>query len=147
MRFLCLDIGERRIGVACGDSRIGMATPVTTIHRRSWQQDSAAVRRLFAEQHAEALIVGLPVSLDGTLHFQGKRIKQEGERFGSALGMPVTFWDESFSTVIAEERLRTSPTAEHRKAPLDAAAAAVILESFFAAQQDSGGSPCTEKCR
>lgn len=137
MRVICLDIGEKRIGVACGDSRIGLATPVTTIHRRAWQEDCAAVRRLFAEQQAEALVIGLPVSLDGALHYQGERIKEEGERFGSALGMRVDFWDERFSTVIAEERLQASPTGARRKTPLDAAAAAVILESFFAAQRDS----------
>lgn len=122
-----------------------MATPVTTIQRRSWQQDCAAVRRLFAEQRAEVLVIGLPVSLDGALHFQGERIKEEGERFGSALGMQVTFWDERFSTVIAAERLEASPTAKRGKTPLDAAAAAVILESYFAAQRDAGLSSGAEE--
>ena len=147
MRMLCLDIGERRIGVACGDSRIGLATPLTTIHRRSWRQDSAAMRRLLTEQQVDALVVGLPVSLDGALHYQGERIKKEGERFGKALGMPVVFWDERFSTVIAEERLQASPTAAHRKSSLDAAAAAVILESFFAAQQKAVESTYPETCQ
>lgn len=138
MRILCLDIGERRIGVAGGETRVGIATPLTTIERRSWQDDSAAVRRLLEDQQAEALIVGLPVSLDGALHQQGVRVKEEGERFGRALGMPVVFWDERFSTMIAEERLRESPTRERRKVPLDAAAAAVILESYFAGGNDTG---------
>ena len=138
MRVLCLDLGERRIGVACGDARVGIATPLTTIQRRSWRQDSAAVRRLLTEQQADTLVVGLPVSLDGALHYQGERIKKEGERLGKSLGMPVVFWDERFSTVIAEERLQASPTGARRKAPLDAAAAAVILETYFAAQQETG---------
>lgn len=77
-------------------------------------------------------MIGLPVSLDGKLHQQGERVKEEGERLGHALGMPYVFWDERFSTVIAEERLQQSPTGERRKASLDAAAAAVILESYFA---------------
>ena len=136
MRVLCLDIGEKRIGVACGESTIGLATPLTTIQRKTWQEDCDAVRRLFAEQGAESLIIGLPVSLDGALHFQGERIREEGERLGDALGMRVTFWDERFSTLIAAERLQASPTAKRGKTPLDAAAAAVILESFFAAQPE-----------
>ena len=147
MRILCLDIGERRIGVACGDSRVGIATPLTTIQRRSWHQDSAAVRRLFNEQQADTLVVGLPISLDGALHYQGERVKKEGERFGQALGMSIVFWDERFSTVIAEERLEASPTAARRKSPLDAAAAAVILESYFAAQQEAGDSSLPGTCQ
>ena len=144
MRILCLDIGERRIGVACGESCLGIATPLKTIRRRTLPQDCAAIQRLFAEQEAEALVVGLPVSLDGALHHQGQRIQQEGERLGEALGMSVIFWDERFSTVIAEERLRESPTAVRRKTSLDAAAAAVILESYFAGQQDSANPAFTE---
>ena len=84
MRVLCLDIGEKRIGVACGESSIGLATPLTTISRKTWDEDCAAVRRLFAEQEAEALVIGLPVSLDGALHYQGERIREEGERLGDA---------------------------------------------------------------
>jgi putative Holliday junction resolvase len=146
MRILCLDIGERRIGVATGDSGIGIATPLTTIQRRTWEQDCAELKRLLVAQQAERLIVGLPISLDGLLHQQGERIKEEGERLGTALGMAVVFWDERFSTVIAEERLQQSPTGGRRKTSLDAAAAAVILESYFASLSEarysasSGGS-------
>ncbi len=133
MRILCLDLGERRIGVACGESATGLATPLETLRRRTWEQDCAAVRRLMTVEQAEQLVVGLPVSLDGALHQQGERIKAEGERLGKALGLTVVFWDERFSTVIAAERLEQSPTGARRKTPLDAAAAAVILESYFAA--------------
>lgn len=90
------------------------------------------LQRLVAEQEADTLVIGLPVSLDGNLHQQGVRVKQEGERLGTALGLPFVFWDERFSTVLAAERLQQSPTGERRKASLDAAAAAVILESYFA---------------
>lgn len=144
MRVLCLDLGERRIGVAGGETGFGIATPLTTIQRRSWRDDCSAVRRLLQEQQAEALIVGLPVSLDGALHQQGLRVKAEGERLGRALGTQVKFWDERFSTVIAEERLRESPSRERRKVSIDAAAAAVILESYLAAPENSGNTPCVE---
>ena len=83
MRILCLDIGERRIGVATGDSGIGIATPLKTIQRRTWEQDCAELKRLLVAQQAERLIVGLPISLDGLLHQQGERIKEEGERLGT----------------------------------------------------------------
>ncbi len=133
MRVLCLDMGKRRIGVARGETGVGIATPVATIYRRSWQHDGAAVRRLLAAHEAEALVIGLPVSLDGALHHQGKRVRAEGERLEALLDVPVVFWDERFSTVIAAERLRESPTGARRKPSIDAAAAAVILESYFAA--------------
>jgi putative Holliday junction resolvase len=93
------------------------------------------VKQLLTVQSADVLVVGLPISLDGALHHQGERVKQEALRLGKAVGMPVSFWDEGFSTVIAEERLQESPTSEHRKTTLDAAAAAVILESYFAASE------------
>jgi putative Holliday junction resolvase len=130
VRVLCLDIGERRIGVATGDTEVRLARPLTTIVRRSWERDVAALRRLQVQERAEALIIGLPISLDGQLHQQGERVRAEGERLGEALGLPVTFWDERFSTMAAEERLRAIGTA-YRKNELDAAAAAVILQSYF----------------
>lgn len=147
MRVLCLDIGERRIGVACGETRIGLATPIETVFRRSWQQDCAALQRLVAEQEADTLVIGLPVSLDGNLHQQGERVKKEGERLGTALGLPFVFWDERFSTVVAAERLEQSPTGEHRKVSLDAAAAAVILESYFAGRGAASDCATVQKNR
>ena len=144
MRVLCLDMGERRIGVASGETGFGIATPLTTIVRRSWRDDCIAVQHLLKEQQAEALIVGLPVSLDGALHHQGLRVKDEGERLGRTLGLRVEFWDESFSTVIAAERLRESPSRERRKVSIDAAAAAVILESYLAAPENTCNTPCGE---
>lgn len=147
MRVLCLDIGERRIGVASGDSLTGLAAPVATIRRRTWEKDCAAVRRHLAAQQAEKLVVGLPISLDGALHQQGERIQAEGNRLGEALGMGVTFWDERFSTVIAAERLAQSPTGARRKASLDAAAAAVILESYFAGSGETDGVDSHENSR
>jgi putative Holliday junction resolvase len=131
MRVLALDVGERRIGVAVSDPTGLLATPHGVIHRRSKAQDFAAVARMVAELGAERVVVGLPLSLNGDVGPQARRVMRYAQALAQALSVPVELYDERYSTVTADELLAEGGR-KRRRTPIDAAAAAVILQEYLA---------------
>jgi putative Holliday junction resolvase len=131
MRILALDVGERRIGVAVSDPTGMLATPHGVIHRRSKAQDFAAVARLVAELGAERVVVGLPLSLNGDVGPQARRVTRYAQALARALPVPLELYDERYSTVTADELLAEGGR-KRRRTPIDAAAAAVILQEYLA---------------
>src|SRR5579875_3657370 len=106
MRFLALDVGDVRIGVAVCDPLEFAAYPLTTVTRAgSLRRDVAAVCALAAEQEVDAVLVGLPLSLDGQAGPQAQKVQGFARALANSLPVPVAFWDESLSSVEAEERL------------------------------------------
>ena len=130
MRILALDVGERRIGVAVSDPTGTLATPHSVIRRRSKAEDFAAVARLAAELGAERVMVGLPLSLDGSVGPQARRVTRYAQALARTLSVPVELYDERYSTVTADELLAEG--GRKRRTPIDAAAAAVILQDYLA---------------
>jgi len=143
VRILGLDVGERRIGVAAADSEMRVALPVGVVERIDPAADADAIARLMEEQKAEALVLGLPISLNGSLGPQAQVVRAFGDQLAARLGLPVEYWDERLSTVEAQRRLRPpadrrqskgSRSAKERRARagrLDALAAAIILQSYL----------------
>ncbi len=135
MRILGLDVGERRIGVAVVDESVRVALPVAVVERRELPADLDAIAGLVQEQGAEAVVVGLPISLNGSLGPQAQAVKAFGQELSARLSLPIEYWDERLSTVEAQRRLAS---AGHRgpkaKARRDAAAAAIVLQSYLDAQ-------------
>jgi putative Holliday junction resolvase len=148
---MALDVGEARIGVAVSDATGFLASPYTTVYvSRNEAETWEAIQRLISETESEGLIVGLPVSLDGQLHGQAKRVQVFAERLKPHISIPLTFWDERLSTVEAERLLaerggegygRRSGGNRRRKQgqgrrkrgqqEIDALAAAVILQEYL----------------
>lgn len=129
MRIMALDVGDRRIGVAVCDPTGTLATPHGVIERRSKQEDFEAIGRLAEELGAEKIVVGLPRSLGGELGPQAKRVTRYADLLAGSVAVPVELHDERFSTVTAHEMLREG--GRKRRTPVDAAAAAVILQSYL----------------
>ena len=134
MRLLGLDIGKVRIGVAVCDSLEIAAFPVGLVRRvGSLKRDVAAVAALAVEQEAEGIIVGLPLSLNGEVGPQAQRTQGFAKALANALPMPIVFWDESLSSVEAEEILIAQGMSRaKRRDKIDQTAAAIILESYLA---------------
>ena len=129
MRLMALDIGERRIGLATSDSGI-LATPHSVLHRKSKQEDFARLQRLITELRIDKLIVGMPYSLsapDG-IGPQAQRIRRYADLLAEQLTIPLEFFDERYSTVDAQAALEAMG---RKKIPIDAAAAAVILQNYL----------------
>jgi putative pre-16S rRNA nuclease len=153
-RWLALDVGEARIGVAISDATGFLASPYTTLHvTQDESQTWKAIQHLIEETESEGIVVGLPISLDGAIHSQGKRVQAFAERLKEHIAVPITFWDERLSTVEAErlivergdavlgKRYKTTGGRKHnktkrqrKKREIDALAATVILQEYLDAQ-------------
>ena len=144
MRILALDVGERRIGVAAADSETRVALPVGVVERTEPAADADAIARLIEEQKAEALVLGLPISLNGSLGPQAQLVRAFGDELAGHLDLSVEYWDERLSTVEAQRRLappskhagrdkRSRSAKSQRASPgrIDAIAAAIILQSYL----------------
>lgn len=137
-RALGLDLGSRRIGVAVCDSDGRLATPYEVVHRsRDRSGDHRELRRLLEEAEAEIVVVGLPLSLDGSIGPAAERALAEVEELREALGVPVETHDERLSTVAAERALLAQQLdAVQRRKVVDKVAAAVILQSWLDARRE-----------
>jgi len=134
MRLLGLDVGDVRIGVAVCDSLEIAAFPVGLVRRvGSLKRDVAAVAALATEQEAEGVIVGLPLSLNGEAGPQAQKTQGFAKALANISPMPVVLWDESLSSVEAEELLIAQGVSRaKRREKIDQTAAALILESYLA---------------
>ena len=130
-RLLGLDLGERRIGLALGDPTGLLASALAVLPSRGRARDVAAVREIAAREEAVAVVVGVPVNMDGSRGPQAEK----SHRFGAALeaaGLPVVYWDERLTTVEAQRYLRDGGMSrQKRRETIDAAAAAVLLQSYL----------------
>lgn len=148
MRILGLDVGERRVGIAVSDPTGTVVRPLQTLVRGSREEDFAVVAALVAEHDVGLVVVGQPLSLNGTEGPQARRVARYMEALATRLPVPVVPWDERFTTVAAHEILRQSRRKKKRQraragGEIDAIAAAVILQSYMDSQnselRDSGG--------
>lgn len=132
MRYLALDVGNKRVGVAVGSNERRIATPLTVMQRVTIEQDVAALQKLIHEYDVEQLVVGLPRNTNNTESDQEKLTRSYIEQLQPALGLPITYFDERYSTATAMEHQRSRGLSEKRgRATLDANAAAVILQEFL----------------
>jgi len=136
MRVLALDVGERRVGIAISDPTGTLARPLQALARGSREEDFAAIAALVAEHDIGLVVVGQPLSLDGTEGPQARRVARYAEALAAHLTVRVISWDERFTTVEAEKVLRQGRKEKDRrrartKGELDAVAAAVILQGYL----------------
>jgi len=136
-RILALDVGEKRIGVAISDPLNIAARPLEVIKRASKAEDFEAIGRLVEQQEVNLVLCGYPLSLDGSEGPQGRRIRRYAEALAQTISAPLELWDETYSTVEAEQIMiakdkRMSP--QQRRQWVDAVAAAVILQSYLDTQ-------------
>lgn len=146
VRVLGIDLGSKRLGIAVGDTDTGVATPVEVVPRAG--NDRAADRRklgqIVAEWQAELVVVGLPLSLDGTDGPAAIAARQEATELESVIGVPVALHDERLSTVTAHHSLReVGVSGRRRRQVVDAMAATVILQDWLdrRAHSEAEGSP------
>jgi putative Holliday junction resolvase len=145
MRLLGLDVGERRIGVAVSDPTGTIARPLHALERGSKRDDFSAIVALVREYNARAVVVGQPLSLDGSVGPQARRVARYAEALAESLDVPVIPWDERFSTARADEILRDTRREKAKRrarasGEIDAIAAAVILQGYLDSACQGGNS-------
>ena len=134
-RVLAVDFGERRIGVALSDPGGMIASPFTTLPRRRGKRPPIAeIIRIMDEQEVTHAVVGLPLNLEGDDSDWTTTVREFAETLATRSGRTVTLVDERFSSVMAERAVRGSglkKSEREDKTRVDAAAAAIILQSFL----------------
>jgi len=133
MRVLAIDLGSKRIGTAVSDALGLSARPVETIRRSSNERDIARLQALVADLDAEAVVVGLPLRMDGTVGDAAARTLRFVERLRAALAVDVFTQDERLTSYEAEQMMiERGFNREARRARSDEFAALLILEDFLA---------------
>ena len=147
--LLGIDLGDRRIGVASGDTANGAVTPLLTLRRGTPRQDAEIIARICAEHRATGVVVGLPLHLDGSESTQSRRTREWVAAVGAAIGVPVSLRDERLTSLAAETGLGRTPRGRSggppsaaarraRRARVDREAAALIVQRELDARAAAG---------
>lgn len=138
MRALGIDLGAKRIGVAVSDSAGTVATPIEVVPRSGdRRRDHRRLLDLAAEWEVEILVVGLPLSLDGSVGPAASGALDEVEALRDLSPVPVDTYDERLTTVTAERALSEMDLdARARRKVVDQVAAAVLLQAWLDRHRD-----------
>lgn len=135
-RVLGIDLGSKTIGLALSDTSRTIASPLETIRRSKFSKDSNRLLELCATHDIGAIILGLPLSMDGT---EGPRVQSTrafARNIAGVIDLPIAFWDERLSTAAVTRTLLEADRSRKRRAELvDKMAAAYILQGAL----DSAG--------
>jgi len=129
-------VGERRIGAAVSDPDGILAMPLAAVEARSENEALERISALAREHEVERVVVGLPLSLDGSLGPQAQRVKSFADALAERTELPVVTWDERLSTVAAGRALADAGVKRgKRKKRLDSTAASLILQGYLDRQR------------
>ena len=132
MRIMALDVGSRTIGIACSDALLMTAQGIETIRRTSLENDFNRLRELISEYEVHELVVGMPKNMNGTKGERAEKTEEFVEKMKEVIDLPITFWDERLSTVMAERQLIAADVSrKKRKGVIDKMAAVVILQGYL----------------
>lgn len=132
MRIMALDVGSRTIGIACSDALLMTAQGIETIRRTSLEKDFQRLQELINEYEVHELVVGMPKHMNGTKGERAEKTEEFVAQMKEVISLPVTFWDERLSTVMAERQLIAADVSrKKRKEVIDKMAAVVILQGYL----------------
>ena len=130
--MLALDLGEKRVGVAISDELRISVRSLPFLHRTNWKQLLGTVAALLQSFDAQALVIGLPLNLDGTEGEAAKEARRLARNFQLSLKVPVHLQDERLTSREAEERLRAAGrSGSDARELVDSESAAIILRDFI----------------
>ena len=135
-RWLAVDHGAKRIGLAVGDEASGIASPVEQV----FTEEAGCLDRIgeIARSYdVRGVVVGWPLLTDGSEGGQGRTARRFAAELAAATGLDVRMWDERLSSFTADQRLKGTMTRKRKKRRHDAVAAAAFLEDFLAADGPS----------
>lgn len=139
MRVLAIDYGERRLGLAVSDEEGTFAFPAGALERRGTRRDLAALADLARERGVAAVVVGLPLHMDGREGPEAKAAREFARAVAEATGLPVETFDERWTTREAERSLRAQGLVGRRgraiKGAVDEVAATLLLRAWLARRQ------------
>lgn len=129
---MAFDFGEKRIGVAIGDTETGLAHALTTIAAADNRSRFTAIETLINEWQPSCLVVGLPAHTDGSEHETSRLCRRFAQRLEGRFGITTRLQDERYTSLAADAALRSAGTrGDRRRALLDQVAAQEILQAFL----------------
>ncbi len=132
--LLGFDVGTKTIGLAISDPGWRVASPHSTITRRKWPQDLAAILAVVKEREVGGFVVGLPRNMDGSEGPRAQSVRAFAQNLMAKLDLPLVFWDERLSTAAVERlMIEDDMTRKRRDETIDKAAAAYILQGALEA--------------
>ncbi|GAP20529.1 Holliday junction resolvase RuvX [Leptolinea tardivitalis] len=130
--YLCLDLGEKHIGLASGSAEVRLAQPLEVIEHTSRKADIEKILKALHRIQASHVVIGISYQEDGIPNSMGRHALSFGTALQEACGLPVEYCDEALSTRDARLiTLESRKSKKDRRGHQDALAAAVILQSFF----------------
>jgi putative Holliday junction resolvase len=134
-----LDLGDKTIGVAVSDRRFSFAHPRPVIMRSKFSLDAAVLLTLLRKENAGAVVLGLPVNMDGSEGPRAQKSRAFARNMAGMTDLPFVLWDERLSTVAAERTLIEMDFSRRKRAgKIDSAAAAFILQGVLDRLQTLG---------
>ncbi len=128
-RLVGLDLGTKTIGVALSDGSLTVATASHVIRRGKFSTDAEQLLAFCAEQDAFAIVLGLPLNMDGSQGPRAQSARAFARNLAKLSDLPVALWDERLSTVAAERAMIEADLSRAKRAQrIDAAAAAFLLQ-------------------
>lgn len=129
---IAFDFGERRIGVAVGETAVKHAHPLCTIRSTANEERFSAISKLLAEWQPTELVVGQPLSVEGEAHEMTRRCHRFANQLRGRFNLPVTLVDERFSSVEAARQLHECGLdGKQSKQHIDSVAAQLILQGYL----------------
>ncbi len=148
MKYLGVDPGENRVGLAISDPEGRLAMPLSVLDEADDQAQVDAILQVAKEQAAEAIVVGMPYTLRGGVGPSAERVQAHLQLLQQSTELPVHTWDERFTSGIAEKVLLEADVSRAgRKQHLDKLAAAIMLQSFLDKQASSTASSAPADAR
>jgi putative Holliday junction resolvase len=143
--LLGLDVGDTRIGVALSDALGVAAHPLCTLTRKNRKVDLIAIADLVSIHKVERVVIGLPISLDGSIGTQAEKVQKFAQRLEHVIDIPIEFQDERFTTAEAEEILRElNKDTKEQKELIDEVSAVIILDDYLNRDQEINPTASTE---
>ena len=132
MRYLAIDLGDRRTGLAVGDDETGLVTPAATLPVAPGPALVDAIVRMIGKHDADTLVLGRPLNADGSEGPRARGTRKFGDSLQDATNVPLYYQDERLTNFAADQKLaRTGRTHKQKKAARDAISAAEILGDFL----------------
>jgi putative Holliday junction resolvase len=131
-RILGLDFGTRRVGAAVSDPGRSIATPLEVYERRTPDRDAAHFRAIVADHDVDRVVIGLPLHTGGGESASSAQARRWGAWLAGVVGLPVVFFDERYTSVDAEDVLRSAGIKlRRRKDKRDMLAARILLQNYL----------------
>ena len=138
-RLLGLDVGAKTIGLAISDRSLTIASPLETLRRTRFAKDAEQLRRIAAERDVGGLVIGLPVSMDGSEGRRCQSVRDFAASLAGEIDIDIAFWDERLSTAAVTRTLTEAGVSRRRRAQVvDKMAAAYILQGALDRLRQAG---------